>query len=539
MPLTQRSTAGGRRLCEFACVAIIIVGGIAVACKDTTGPPAPVALAFTVQPSNTTAGTGIASAVAIQDASGKVLTTATNSVTLTLRANPGGGALSGTQTVNAVNGVATFSGLSINKAGSGYTLVATSSRLTSTTSAAFTITPAAAAKLAFTVQPPTVVSGQPIAPATTVAIQDVFDNTVTSATNAVTIALGTNLAGGTLSGTTSVNAVNGIAMFSNWSADKCGVGYTLTVTASGLAGATSTAFSVRGCWSTKAPMPTPRTELAVGVVNGILYAVGGSTNSNWSTVVEAYDPSTNSWTTKAPMPQATMEAVGVVNGILYAVSVVQVPPYIQRTALQAEAYDPSTNTWTTKATTDTTSASYQVGVVNGILYAVGVNLNSGSSRPFGTTAAYDPTTDTWTTKAPIPIPVGGLAVGVVNGILYAVGADPNNSGFGAVQAYDPSTNSWTRRADSPAAASVEAVGVVNGILYGVGRNVVGGVVVGTQPVVQTYDPSRDTWTTSTSVPTPRHGFAIGVVGGVLYVVGGIGDAGGSSVLGTVEASYWP
>ena len=54
-------------------------------------------------------------------------------------------------------------------------------------------------------------------------------------------------------------------------------------------------------WSTKAPMPTARQELAVGVINGILYAIGGNGPGS-PNVVEAYDPAANSWSTKAPMP---------------------------------------------------------------------------------------------------------------------------------------------------------------------------------------------------------------------------------------------
>src|SRR5205823_11507156 len=50
-------------------------------------------------------------------------------------------------TVNAVNGVATFSTLSINNAGSGYNLVATAAGLTSATSAPFTVTTAAIASV--------------------------------------------------------------------------------------------------------------------------------------------------------------------------------------------------------------------------------------------------------------------------------------------------------------------------------------------------------------------------------------------------------
>ena len=83
-------------------------------------------------------------------------------------------------------------------------------------------------------------------------------------------------------------------------------------------------FGEGGTWIAKAPIPTPRAGLAVGVVNGILYAVGGRVNhedGRWEYLptVEAYDPSTNSWTTKAPMPAPRgYLSVGVVDGILYA-----------------------------------------------------------------------------------------------------------------------------------------------------------------------------------------------------------------------------
>ena len=80
----------------------------------------------------------------------------------------------------------------------------------------------AAAKVVFTVQPSNAVAGAAITPAMQVAVQDAQGNTVTTATTSITLAIGTNPASGTLAGTTTVAAVNGVATFSNLSIDKIG-----------------------------------------------------------------------------------------------------------------------------------------------------------------------------------------------------------------------------------------------------------------------------------------------------------------------------
>ncbi|MDP3048379.1 MAG: ubiquitin-activating E1 FCCH domain-containing protein, partial [Thermodesulfovibrionales bacterium] len=99
-------------------------------------------------------------------------------------------------------------------------------------------------KLAFLQKPTNTIYNQTITPAVTVEIQDINGNRVTTATNTVTIAIGANPAGGTLSGTLSVSAVAGVATFSNLSINNVGNDYTLTASASGLTGATSEEFNI-------------------------------------------------------------------------------------------------------------------------------------------------------------------------------------------------------------------------------------------------------------------------------------------------------
>ena len=103
----------------------------------------PAQLQFGIQPGNTPVGAVITPPVLVlvEDAAGNRMPTASTPITLVLGANPGGANLGGTLTVNAVNGVATFSDLTLNQVGTGYTLMATAPGLTGTTSQAFTVIP--------------------------------------------------------------------------------------------------------------------------------------------------------------------------------------------------------------------------------------------------------------------------------------------------------------------------------------------------------------------------------------------------------------
>ena len=211
----------------------------------------PAKLVFHQEPVNGTGGTPFATTaqpivVWIEDSSGNVLTGDDSSVSLAVGTNPSGGTLSGCGSTTAVNGVATFTGCKIDKAGNGYTLAATDSTdgLTNPTpSNAFNITVGPAAQLAFTTTPGTAVAGDKFGTQPKVTIQDLGGNTVTTNTSTVSLAIGTNPGAGALSGCSETTTA-GLATFTGCSISSAGNGYTLVAADGTLTPATSSPFNV-------------------------------------------------------------------------------------------------------------------------------------------------------------------------------------------------------------------------------------------------------------------------------------------------------
>lgn len=207
-------------------------------------------LAFLTGPASSTAGSALAAPLrlAAQNAAGQTVTTATGTAVLALRGGAAGATLTCTGSLSAaiVDGVASFPSCSVDKAGTGYTLVASAPGLTSATSAAFDITPAAASTLAFTNQPTESEAGASIAGDIRVEVRDRFANRVTAGAVIISVALGNGPTDGALlDGTTQVTTVGGLGRFTDLILYRAFAGYTLVATAGGVSSATSTAFAVR------------------------------------------------------------------------------------------------------------------------------------------------------------------------------------------------------------------------------------------------------------------------------------------------------
>ncbi len=214
---------------------------------DTAGPLPPARVAFATAPATPVAGEAFSPAVRVevQNAQGDRVRGSTFSVTLRFAANPNGGVLQGTTTRDAVDGVATFDDLHLDKAGSGYTLEvkATDYPLNPDTTAMFSVNPGPVV-LAFLTQPPTAEGQVPFTPTVQLnANEDRFGNPVSGAV--VTLSMFITHSGEALRGTTSVTALNGVATFDNIWLRLPGNGFVLEARSGSATPVRSNAFSVR------------------------------------------------------------------------------------------------------------------------------------------------------------------------------------------------------------------------------------------------------------------------------------------------------
>jgi len=345
-------------------------------------------------------------------------TTYAGDVTLVLGAHPSGAVLGGTTTVPMVNGVATFTGLTVDVQGV-YSLVATAPSAVADTSGPFTACAA-----------------------------DCWEwrAAMTTPRNLV----GVGVVGSTL------YAVGGI--------DIGGA-------PSGVVEAYDPATD---SWSPRAAMPTARYGFGIGVVNGIVYVAGGITASGTTAAVEAYDPATDTWSAKASLPSPTgFPAAGGLNGLLYVVGGQRPDSTIQATVL---TYDPATDGWSARAPLPAPRSHVGVAVSGGLLYAIGGLSSVPTLTVTGVMTVYDPATDRWTARTPagwagwypgillpaaVDVPGKGIViVGGDDGTTYL--SDPYLIGV----VYDPAGNQYTSHLSTPVAGGfVASAGVVNGELF--------------------------------------------------------------------------
>ena len=277
-----------------------------------------------------------------------------------------------------------------------------------------------------------------------------------------------------------------------------------------------------GAWTRKQDLPTPRIVTNASVINDKIYVIGGM-DFNYVNLDanEVYDPSTDTWERIRPLPtRRAFPSSAAEDGIIYAIG----GGYPDATST-VNAYDPLTDSWTTKANMLSKRFAAHAAVVDGIIYNIAGNHYDKNLE------AYDPSKDTWTRKTDIPEAWGIVRITAYNGLLYAFGGGFDTSPLSTVYAYDPKTDTWTKKKDMPTPRCACWTYLVGGNIY-----VLGGMDRAFGQIlsnVEVYDPGSDSWETRPNMPLKRTIFAGAVVKGKIYVMGGI-----SNWVGPEQKEVW-
>lgn len=212
-------------------------------------------------------------------------------------------------------------------------------------------------------------------------------------------------------------------------------------------------------WHTAAPLPRGANHVGVVADAGRIYALGGFTGQNRGAHADAfvYDIAADRWERIAPMPRPRgAGAVVALNGRIHHIGGASNPDAERASVGWHEVYDPQTDRWELRKPLP--GARDHVGVV---AHAGRIHVIGGRFNTFEYNTAlhhvYLPDRDTWEERAPMPTPRSGHGLVVLEGRFFAMGGETGRfengrlTGYvhGQMESYDPATDSWQSHAPMP------------------------------------------------------------------------------------------
>jgi N-acetylneuraminic acid mutarotase len=180
-------------------------------------------------------------------------------------------------------------------------------------------------------------------------------------------------------------------------------------------------------WSSRATRPTYRTNFVSAAVNGLLYVIGGvgqvangpgyAHPNEHKSHVELYNPATDQWSTRSPLPTALTESRACVVGDEIYVFGGWTLAGPERSIL---TYNTLSNSWTAKSPMQTTrSSAFDCVTLDGTVYLVGGTALDHAID--GTIDRYDPFVETWASPIRMPTPRSFLSATVVGRRVFTIG----------------------------------------------------------------------------------------------------------------------
>jgi hypothetical protein len=265
-------------------------------------------------------------------------------------------------------------------------------------------------------------------------------------------------------------------------------------------------------WSSHAPMPVPRTEVAAAVVGNEIVVVGGFTaDGGASTRADAYSPARNSWRRLPDLPIGVHHAMAAgVAGRAYVLGGYTATGTTLRAAFVLER-----GAWRALQRMPFPRAAAGAGVAGRRIVVAG---GIGERRRLARRAlVFDLRTRRWS-SAPGPTPREHLGVTSFAGTVYAVagrtaGLDTNLLHF---ESWRPGQSRWQRLQPIPDSRGGTGAAALRGQVVSAG----GEEPAGTIAEVLAYRIAERRWVRLADLPTARHGVGVAALGGRVYVVGG-------------------
>lgn len=234
-------------------------------------------------------------------------------------------------------------------------------------------------------------------------------------------------------------------------------------------------LTVENSWSEQPSLPAPRTRLAAVVLDQHFYLIGGEVNGAPSADLLRFDPDSAAWETLPAKPTPVSEI--------------------------------------------------QAAVLGGRIYVPGGRRASGEVS--AALEVYNPEDAAWSAGAQLPVGLSAYSLAAFEGKLYVFGGWDGSKFVDTVFAYDPDADRWTEKSALPVAAGFSAAAASAGKIY------VAGGFDGQSPLagIHIYSPERDQsggnpWDAGAPMPQPRYGMSLTGVADKLYLIGGLGSAGG-------------
>ena len=217
-------------------------------------------------------------------------------------------------------------------------------------------------------------------------------------------------------------------------------------------------------WDQMASLPSGGiSEGGAATIGTKIYVIG-----NWQdTRIRIYDVTSNQWTTGASMSSQVRRGpnVAAVNGKIY---VLGSDDFNLNGLGDVHMYDPATDTWTTKSPMPTARGFASVAVVNNVIYVIGGLDENTTPNIKAAVEVYDPASDSWSIKnsAPSPNYIAGCVL--LNNRIYVLGGGNGSNALNTVTEYNPAADSWRTLSPFHTARSQHATGTVNGKIYLIG-----------------------------------------------------------------------